>query len=173
MDVQIQTEGGINTFSSGDHISGSIQISCAHTMTITKLSATLIGQSISCLTGAPGLLFSRREEETHVFLREEFRLVPSLLPSKPQDSRSVRLDPGSHTFDFQLRVPWVQDCSSCPPNTPNEDEYDCDSAGYMSLSTPQLPPSTTELQEGNKVTYKIDVVVTTIRNMFKSRTVKV
>lgn len=174
MEVQIHIQDEAQIYSSGDAVIGKIHIYCAQPTTISKLATTLIGESSSSLTGAPGLLFSRREEETHTFLREECRIIPPLRTSKLRE-QPIRLEVGCHSFDFRLRVPWVQDCSSCPPNTPNEDERGYEFTGEKPSPTSrrQLPPSTSDLQKGNKIAYRVDVAVTMMRNMFKSRTIKV
>ncbi|KAF2821138.1 hypothetical protein CC86DRAFT_109709 [Ophiobolus disseminans] len=174
MEVQIHIQDEAQMYSSGDVVIGKVHIYCEQSTTISKLTTTLIGESSSSLTGAPGLLFSRREEETHAFLREEYQMVPSLRTSRLREPRPIRLDVGCHSFDFRLRVPWAQNCSSCPPNTPNEDEYGYEFTGEKPTPTSmrKLPPSISDLQKGNKVAYRVDVAVTMMRNMFKSRTVK-
>lgn len=175
MDVQIHVQDETQVFTSGDTITGKVLVHCSQPTTISRFTMSLIGESSSSLTGAPGLLFSRREEETHTFLREEFCIISTSRVSKPRESRPVRLDTGCHSFDFRLRVPWVQDCSSCPPNTPVEANHEQNYAEEKSKSNPsrRLPPSTSDLIKGNKVAYRVDAAVTMMRNMFKSRTIKV
>lgn len=175
MDIQIQIQNESQTYSNGDSIIGRVKIYCSQPTTIKKLTTTLIGESSSSLISVPWTLFLRRDEETHTFLREEHRIVPSSLKPKLHGTQSIRLDVGCHSFDFRLRVPWVQDCSLCPPNTSYEDEYGYEVTGEKSIPTlmRQLPPSTSDLQKGNKVAYRVDVAVTTMRNMFKTRTIKV
>ncbi|KAF9697939.1 hypothetical protein EKO04_004202 [Ascochyta lentis] len=172
MDVQIQIEDNENIHASGDVISGQIHIFCAQATTISKLTVNLIGESTSSLTGAPGLLFSRREGEKHVFVREEHLIVPSVRSARADRLEPIRLAVGCHSFDFALRVPWVQDCSSCPPNSPIECASEFEATWSGRSSGQQLPPSTKDLQKGTEVTYRVDAIVTTLRNMFKSRITK-
>ncbi|KAH6621871.1 hypothetical protein C7974DRAFT_414556 [Boeremia exigua] len=172
MDVRLDIENNKSTFSSGEIISGSIKIFCSQTTTVSELTATLIGESTSSLTGAPGLLFSRREEEKHTMIREVHKIFPSYLVSKPRKSRPLRLEVGCHSFDFRLRVPRAPDCSTCPPDTPSGDDYQDDENLDNQTLARQLPPSTKGLQAGNEVAYRIDVSVITIRNMFRNRSVK-
>lgn len=173
MDFSLDIEHGKEIFSSGDHIFGKINIFCAQKTTISGLTATLIGESTSSLTGAPGLLFSRREEERHVIVREEYTIIPFNKISASHKERPLRLDVGCHSFSFRLRVPGVADCSTCPPNSPVEDQYRHDLISERSALHRPLPPSTKDIQNGNEIAYRIDVVTTTIRNMFRSRVLKV
>jgi len=173
MDFRLDIEHDKEIFSSGDHIIGKINIFCAQKTTISGLTATLIGESTSSLTGAPGLLFSRREEERHIIVREECRIIPFNSVSASHKERPLRLDVGCHSFGFRLRVPGVADCSTCPPNSPVEDRYRPDLISEQSALHRPLPPSTKDVQNGHEITYRIDVVTTTIRNMFRSRVLKV
>ncbi|KAJ8113730.1 hypothetical protein OPT61_g4206 [Boeremia exigua] len=173
MEVQIDIRDGAPMYSSGDIITGQIHISCVQATSITKLTTTLIGESSSSLTGGSGLLFSRREEEIHVFLREEYSIIPTLHSLESQESRSIKLGLGCHSFDFRLRIPSFQDYPSCLSCTSNEDKTNRFSGGKLTASlTQKLPPSISNLHKGNTVSYHVDVCVTTTRNMFKSRTVK-
>lgn len=173
MDIRLDIENDKEIFSSGDHIFGRINIFCAQKTTVSELTATLIGESTSSLTGAPGLLFSRREEERHTIVREEYRIIPFNNVLSAQKERPLRLDVGCHSFNFRLRIPSVADCSTCPPNSPVEDQHPFELISERSTSHRQLPPSTKDVQNGNEITYRIDVVATTIRNMFRSRTLQV
>lgn len=175
MDIQICIQGETPKYSSGDAVVGKVHIYCAQSTTISNFTAALIGESVSSLSGASGLLFSRRQEETHTFLREEHCILSSLRTSKLREIRPIRLDVGCNSFDFRLRVPWAQVCSSCPPNTPVKHDCDqnCINDKLMQSSRRQLLPSTSGLQTGNKVAYRVDVAVTTMRNRFKSRAIKV
>ncbi|KAF2631345.1 hypothetical protein BU25DRAFT_184730 [Macroventuria anomochaeta] len=170
MDVQIRIKGDTRILSSGDAVSGNVQIFCAHPTTIFKLTANLIGESRSSLTGAPGLLFSRREEEKHIIMRDQHHIVPDMHTPKPNRLEAVQLGVGCHSFDFCLRIPWVQECSTCPLNTPvgSPDEKDI----IISSSRQQLPPSMSGLEKGTEIAYRVEVAVTTIKNMFKSKTSK-
>lgn len=171
MDVQLRINDDTRKFSSGDVVSGNVQILCAHPTTISKLTARLIGETSSSLTGAPGLLFSRREEETHIIMRDVHHIVPSLQTPRSERPEAVRLGVGCHNFDFCLRVPWTQDCSSCPPNT----LLRCPHSKDMMITSPkhQLPPSTSGLGTGTGIVYRVEVAVTTMKNMFKSKKLKV
>lgn len=157
-------------FSSGDTVSGNVQIFCAYPTTIFKLTANLIGESKSSLTGAPGLLFSRKEEEKHIIMRDEHHIVPSLHTPRLDRLEAVRLGVGCHSFGFCLRVPWVQDCSTCPPNTPLGSPYDTDVT--IPSSRQRLSPSMSGPEKGAEIAYRVEVAVTTIKNMFKSKTLK-
>jgi hypothetical protein len=170
MDVQIRIKGDTRIFSSGDTVSGDVQIFCAHPTTIFKLTANLIGESKSSLTGTSGLLFSRREEEKHIIVRDEHHIIPSLHTPRSDRLGTVRLGVGCHSFGFCLRVPWVQDCSTCPPNNPLGSPDDKDVT--ISSSRQQLSPSMSGLEKEAEIAYRVEVTVTTIKNMFKSKTLK-
>jgi hypothetical protein len=173
MDVHIHLENRIGKFSSGDLITGNVRINCAQSTTISRFAVNLIGESRTTLTGAPGLLFSRREEERHVIAREECCILPSVLTSTSGKADLVRLKIGCHSFDFRLRIPWAQDCSSCPldPTTYHLDS--CEAKTGRASLVQQLPPTLADLHKGCDITYRIEVGVTTLRNMFKSRHLRV
>lgn len=176
MDVQICIQDEVARYTSGDSVVGKVHIYCAQPTTVSKFTVALIGESVSSLTGASGLLFSRRQEEAHVFLREEYCILASPSgASRTPETRSIRLGIGCNSFGFRLRVPWAQTCSSCPPNTPVEDGCYQDFTEHNLIPDPrrQLPPSSSGLQRGNWIAYRVDVSVSTMRNMFKTRTVKV
>ncbi|KAJ4984958.1 arrestin [Stagonosporopsis vannaccii] len=172
MDFKLDIENNKDVFSGGDHIVGKINIFCAQKTTISELTATLIGESTSYLTGAPGLLFSRREIERHVIVREENTIIAINDLPMPQKRRPLKLDVGCHSFNFRLRVPQAADCFTCPPNSPIEDHYRCGLVPERPKPHRRLPPSIKDVQNGHEITYRIDVVSTTIRNMFRSRTMK-
>lgn len=173
MDLQILIEDGDKIFTSGDIVSGKVQIFCVQAVTVSKLTVNLIGESTSSLTGAPGLLFSRKEEERHIIVREECQVVPNTRASRKEKAEPIRLAAGCNNFNFILRVPWVQDCSSCPPNSPAESTPGHDIPWSYSHSGQQLPSSMQDFQKGTEITYRVDATVTTLRNMFKSKTIKV
>jgi hypothetical protein len=173
MDLQIYIENENTILTSGDVISGKVHVFCAQPTTISKFTTNLIGESTSSLTGAPGLLFSRREEEKHTFVSEEYQIIPSFRSSTFEKAEPIRLGVGCHSFDFKLRVPWFEECRSCPSSSSIEEYDDHDSVWKGSRENQQLPPSIRDLQKGTDITYRVEVAVTTIRNMFKSRTIKV
>lgn len=173
MDFRIDIENEKEVFTNGDHVFGKINIFCAQKIILSELAATLIGESISSLTGAPGLLFSRREEEKHIIIREEQTIFPVNNVTILQKARPLRLDVGCHSFNFQLRIPLIPDCSTSLSNSPFEAVYHREPPSKSLKLNKRLPPSTKVVQNGNEIRYRIDVVATTIRNMFKSRSLKV
>ncbi|KAF2009392.1 hypothetical protein BU24DRAFT_455398 [Aaosphaeria arxii CBS 175.79] len=167
MSLDIEIKHLESVFTEGDKITGKINLYCAQSTTIQSIRARLVGESTSSLTGMPGLLFSRKEEEKHIFLQQEQKIVPNPKSRKSETRELSKIGAGYHSFDLSLKVPRSAECCSCASNIPQntliqigEDE--------KPRSPHRLPPSMNNLGKGAEISYRVEVMVTYIRNMFKN-----
>jgi hypothetical protein len=66
MDISIQLDHPKAIFSNGDSITGNVVIYCpASVTTVSKITATLVGESILSYTDISGLLIDRKQQDKH------------------------------------------------------------------------------------------------------------
>ncbi|KAJ4292463.1 hypothetical protein N0V90_009125 [Kalmusia sp. IMI 367209] len=167
MDVSIELDHPDVTFTNGDTIYGRVVVYCPNTtIIVSKISASLTGETTSVLTDTTGLLMNRKEEEKHRIVHETQVLLPHWNRGENTRVESLKLGFGYHRFDFALKLPWFPECPTCPPNSPVFDD------GIRNFGPSKLPSSMENLVRGADVSYRIEVAVTTYRNLFKSTTRK-
>ena len=65
MDVSIKLDYPHTTFSHGETVFGNVIIYCPHTITVSKIVASLTGESVLTLTDKPGLLMDWKQQDKH------------------------------------------------------------------------------------------------------------
>ncbi|OAG17026.1 hypothetical protein CC77DRAFT_1098047 [Alternaria alternata] len=172
MDTSIQLDHPKAIFSNGDPITGNIVIYCPTSITkVSKITATLVGESVLSYTDTSGLLMDREQQDKYRFAHDFQVIFPSRHDQRVLGAeKSVRLGFGYHSFRFALRIPDAVECSSCPPNSPAVSPVCNEKYAVQSPSSSHdmLPPSMHDIVDGAAISYRIDVAVTSIRSIFKS-----
>ncbi|KAF1852028.1 uncharacterized protein K460DRAFT_413506 [Cucurbitaria berberidis CBS 394.84] len=166
MDVSIKLDHPKATFSNGETIFGSIVVYFPTTSTVSKITARLIGESELTMPETSGML-NWKQQEKHRFVNESQVVVPSRYVLEESNQDHLKLPFGYHNFYFELKVPELPESCCCSPNSPVSPLKNVEQRSRSSI--PQdLPPSMKGLVNGSEVSYRIEVAVTTTRNIFKS-----
>ncbi|KAF2441514.1 hypothetical protein P171DRAFT_446392 [Karstenula rhodostoma CBS 690.94] len=167
MNVSIELDHPNVTFTNGDTIYGRVVVYCPNTtIVVSKITASLTGETKSFMIDTTGLFMNHREEEKHCIVKESQVLLPNWNRGDNTRVESLKLGFGYHRFEFALKLPWFPECPTCPPNSPIFND------GIRNFGPSRLPPSMENLASGADSSYRIDVAVTTYKNMFKSTTRK-
>ncbi|KAF2847219.1 hypothetical protein T440DRAFT_214905 [Plenodomus tracheiphilus IPT5] len=167
MDVSISLDNPQTTFINGETIFGNVIINCPHNVTVSKITASLIGESVLTLTDKSGLFMDWTQQEKHRFVQESQVIAPYRYVTEDSRQTPMKLAFGYHSFWFALQVPETPECS-CPRKSPVSHRDDKEST--TSHASKVLPSSMENLAKGVEVKYRIDIAVNTVRNMFKFTT---